>query len=200
MTLSQPPALPLARQAKVQRWLRASNNCWRFSIATVTLMIVFYAALYHPYDPASVPGQLLVSYLELAAHGSTALLGWLGERVSVQGTTVMGRFPFVVVLDCAALDAQALFAAAVLAFPASLRAKLLGLSLGLSGIWLINVARLALLYFAGASSLELFQVLHEEVMVLVVILAVCALFFAWARWARGRSIEAPPLGTPHAAS
>lgn len=199
MTSSQRAVPHGSRQTAIHRWLRAPNNRWRFLIATVALMIAFYAALYHPYDSASIPGQLLAGYLELAARGSAALLGWLGETVSVSGTTVMGRFPFVVVLDCAALDAQALFAAAVLAFPASLRAKLLGLSLGLSSIWLINVARLALLYFAGARSLELFQVLHEEVMVLVVILAVCALFFAWARWARGRPVQAPLLGPPHAA-
>lgn len=200
MTPSERSALHRTHPAAVHRWLSASNHRWRFLIVTVTLMIVFYAALYHPYDSASIPGQLLVGYLQLAAHGSAALLGWLGETVSVNGTTVIGRFPFVVVLDCAALDAQALFAAAVLAFPASFRAKLLGLSLGLLSIWLINVARLVMLYFAGARSLELFQVLHEEVFVLVVILAVCALFFAWACWARGRSALDAPVGEGHAAS
>ncbi len=162
-------------------WGGASR--FRFLLITITLMLAFYAALYHPYAEGSVPGRLLGAYLKLAANGSALLLGWLGEDVNVQGTSVMGRFPFIVVLDCAALDAQALFAAAVLAFPVSLRAKLLGLSSGLFAIWLINVIRLVVLYFAGAHSIRLFEILHEEVLVLVVIVSVCLLFVAWAFWA-----------------
>lgn len=154
---------------------------------TVALMVAFYAALYHPYAEDSIPGRLLISYLRLVTSGSATLLGWFGEAVSVQGTTVQGRFPYVVVLDCAALDAQALFAAAVLAFPAAPSDKLTGLGLGLSAIWAINVARLAALYFAGVQSIELFRVLHEEVFVLLVILCVCGLFAIWARWAYARS-------------
>jgi exosortase/archaeosortase family protein len=149
-------------------------------------MALFYALLYHPYAEESLPGRALSAYLRFVASGSATLLGWFGEDISVQGTTVLGRFSYVVILDCAALDAQALFAAAVLAFPVALRDKLIGLGAGLSAIWCINVGRLALLYFAGARSLPLFQVLHEEVLVLLVILSVCGLFVVWARWAHTR--------------
>jgi len=170
--------------------LRRLGSGYRFLGGTLLLMLLFYAALYQPYAEDSLPARCLVSYLELVARGSALWLGWLGEAVSVEGTTVGGRFPFVVVLDCAALDAQALFAAAVLAFPARLGDKLLGLAAGLLAIASINIARLVLLYFAGARSLRLFQVLHEEVLVLLVILLVCGLFAAWARWARGRALLA----------
>jgi exosortase/archaeosortase family protein len=156
----------------------------RFLLWTLVLMLAFYAALYHPYDETSLPGRCLVGYLQGVAQGSATLLAWLGESVRVEGTMVVGRFPYVVVLDCAALDAQALFAAAVLAFPARIGVKLAGLAGGSIGIWLLNVVRLAGLYFAGVKSQELFQVLHEEVMVLVVILSVCGMFVLWARWAR----------------
>jgi exosortase/archaeosortase family protein len=172
--------------------LRGIGAGYRFLGGTLLLMLLFYAALYQPYAEDSLPGRCLVTYLEFVAHGSATLLGWLGETVSVEGTTVGGRFPFVVVLDCAALDAQALFAAAVLAFPACLRDKLLGLGAGLLAIAGINIARLVLLYFAGARSLRLFQVLHEEVLVLLVILSVCGLFAAWARWAKERLLPAAP--------
>lgn len=162
----------------------------RFLVSSIAFMLALYAVVYHPYEAASAPGQLLIAYLTSSATGSASVLGWLGEPVSVVGATVAGRFPYVVVLDCAALDAQALFAAAVLAFPASLGAKAIGLVVGLSGIWLINVSRLVLLYYAGARSFELFRVLHEEVFVFLVILAVCWLFFVWASWAR-RTVKRP---------
>jgi len=173
--------------------LHRIGSGYRFLGGTLLLMLVFYAALYQPYAADSLPGRCLVRYLELVAHGSALWLGWLGEVVSVEGTTVDGRFPFVVVLDCAALDAQALFAAAVLAFPARLGDKLLGLAAGLLAIAGINIARLVLLYFAGTRSLRLFQVLHEEVLVLLIILIVCGLFAAWARWARERVAPAPAI-------
>ncbi|HKO91207.1 MAG TPA: hypothetical protein VJU61_08645, partial [Polyangiaceae bacterium] len=162
--------------------LRRIGAGYRFLAGTLLLMLAFYAALYQPYAEGSLPAHLLGGYLELVARGSALGLRWLGEAVTVEGTTVSGRFPFVVVLDCAALDAQALFAAAVLAFPARLKDKLLGLGAGLLAIAGINMARLVLLYFAGTRSLRLFQVLHEEVLVLLIILLVCGLFVAWARW------------------
>lgn len=171
---------------------------WRLLVLTVTLMVAFYAALFHPYPEASLPGRMLSAYLKLTARGSGALLGWFGEPVSVEGATVLGRFPFVVVLDCAALDAQALYAAAVLAFPAPPARKLIGLVGGLTGIWAINVLRLVTLYHAGVHSRELFNVLHEELMVMLVILSVCGLFVVWAWWSRRQSARALPLAIEHA--
>ena len=175
-------SLPVSR-----RWFGSALSGRGFLPLSIVLMALFYAVLYHPYSTESLPGRALGAYLQFVAAGSAALLRWFGEDISVQGTTVLGRFPYVVVLDCAALDAQALFAAAVLAFPVSLRDKLIGLVGGLCAIWCINVARLGLLYFAGANSLHLFQVLHEEVMVMLVIVSVCGLFVAWARWAHART-------------
>jgi exosortase/archaeosortase family protein len=181
------------RWAFLRAALGGKGDPRRFLFWTLLLMLVFYAALYHPYAEASLPGRFLIAYLRFVAIGSATLLGWLGESVSVEQTTVLGRFPFVVVLDCAALDAQALFAAAVLAFPACPRLKLVGLVGGVAAIWLLNVLRLVLLYFAGVRSVELFQVLHEEVLVLLIIACVCGLFVAWARWARTGQRAGSPL-------
>lgn len=157
-----------------------------------------YAVLYHPYAGHSWPGQLLARYLELVAGGSALLLRCCGELVRVDGTTVLGRFSYVVVLDCAALDAQAFFAAAVLAFPAAWRDKALGLGAGLAAIFFLNLCRLALLYFAGAHSRRLFQVLHEEVLVALVVLVVCSWFALWASWAHARLEAGIPTEGAHA--
>jgi exosortase/archaeosortase family protein len=156
-----------------------------YLVLTVTLMLGFYSVLYQPYDPLSWPGTWLLAYLEVSARSSAALLTLFGESVSLSGTQVLGRFPFVVVLDCAALDAQALFAAAVLAFPVQAWKRVAGLLGGLVLIFGINTLRLVALYFAGVRSLDLFHTLHEEVFVFVIIACVCLLFFGWARWARG---------------
>lgn len=180
------PEQPGERFSQLRRWFRGALSGRGFLPGSIVLMALFYAVLYHQYSEESLPARVLGAYLKFVATGSATLLRCFGEDIRVQGTTVLGRFPYVVVLDCAALDAQALFAAAVLAFQVSLRDKLIGLAAGLSAIWCINVGRLALLYFAGAHSLHLFQVLHEELLVLLMILSVCGLFVAWARWAHAR--------------
>jgi exosortase/archaeosortase family protein len=165
-----------------QRW--ASSSLLGYVLVTMTLMVGLYALLYHPYAPGSLPARALDGYLRAIAASSSVCLDLLGEQTRVEGATVFGRFSFLVVIDCAALDAQALFAAAVTAFPAAPWKRLLGLLLGLPAILALNVARLVALYFAGASSLELFHLLHEEVFVGVIIVLVCLMFAGWAAWAR----------------
>jgi exosortase/archaeosortase family protein len=162
----------------------------RYVGLTCVLMVGLYALAYGPHSEGSVVARWLQSYLEVIARLSWQVLRLLGETVQIRGATVSGRFAYVVVLDCAALDAQALFVAAVLAFPATWWARLVGVVTGVLVILAINVARLAGLYFAGAHSRELFHVLHEEVLVFVIVACVCMLFLLWANWAR--------RGLPHA--
>jgi exosortase/archaeosortase family protein len=173
----------------------------RYVAWLVGILLGLYGLIYMPHEAGGVAARLLQGYLEATAEASCALLRVLGEQVQIRETTVTGRFAYVVVLDCAALDAQSLFAAAVLAFPAPWWARAAGVFAGSCTIFLLNVARLVGLYFAGASSQDLFQVLHEEVLVFVLIALVCASFLLWLRWAQGAapfsaraSDDARPLG------
>jgi exosortase/archaeosortase family protein len=164
----------------------------RHLLGTVAWMVLFYAVLYHPYAPNSAAGRALIWYLTQVARLSAWGLRVAGEPTSVTGTTVHGRFPFVVVLDCAALDAQALLAAAMLAFPARARDRALGIAAGLSILFAANIARLVLLYFAALHSLSLFHVLHEEVLVFAMIAVACGTFLTWAIWAHPRGAAHAP--------
>ncbi len=164
-----------------------------YLVTTAGLMVALYALAYHSWDATSFAGRVLVAYLEAVAQVSAASLRLLGESVTTNDATVSGRFSYVVVVDCAALDVQALFVAAVLAFPSPWRTRLLGVVGGVAAIFAINITRLVGLYYAGASSLDLFHTLHQEVFVLAIVLLVCGLFLVWARWATLRS---PLLNTP----
>jgi exosortase/archaeosortase family protein len=155
----------------------------RYVVSLGVSLALFYAFVYHPWNPVSLVGQQLKTYLELIARLSAAVLELSGEHVSVNGPSVHGRFPYVVVVDCAALDIQALFVAAVLAFPSRWFQRVVGFVCGLVAIFSINIARLVALYYAGVHSKTLFKTLHEEVFVLVVVVIVCGLFLLWATWA-----------------
>lgn len=164
-----------------------------YLVTTAGLMVALYALAYHSWEASSFAGQLLLAYLEAVAQVSAASLRLFGESITINDATVSGRFSYVVVVDCAALDVQALFVAAVLAFPSPWRARLMGVVGGVAAIFALNTTRLVLLYYAGASSLDLFHTLHQEVFVLAIVLLVCGLFLVWARWATLRS---PLLNTP----
>lgn len=162
-----------------------------YLLLTTLLMVALWSVVYHSYDPDSWIGTLELDYLEVTARASALVLTWLGEEVTCRGTEVLGRFHYVVVVDCAALDAQALLIAAVAAFPCRVWKRLVGIVAGALWVFGLNVTRLVVLYFAGAESLDWFHWLHEEVLVFAIILGVTAGFGAWVLWARERATPEP---------
>ncbi len=123
---------------------------------------------------------MLAGYLHFLAALSGGLIRLFDSSVRVSGTTIHGRFPLEIVFDCAALDIQALYAVAVLVFPAPWRRKLLGLGAGLLIIGAANIARIAALYFIGAHAPGAFHTMHQEVFQLALLVLTCALFVLWA--------------------
>lgn len=180
--------------AKAADWWRARPGTFRFVVRATSLMGAFYLLLYYPYRDGSVPERLLVGYLEVLARVSGGCLALFDSSVSVQGVFILGRQPLHIVLDCAALDALALFAATVLAFPARARVKLAGFVAGGAVIWAFNLLRIILLYVAGARWPQLFDILHEDVMALLLVFVSVGCFAVWAVLSRN---DAPPPA-PHA--
>ena len=158
--------------------LRGSSA--KFVVRAALLMVAFYAVLYYPYSDGSFPARLLTRYLELVATISGATVSVFDPQVHVQGVFITGRQSLQIVLDCAALDALALFAATVLAFPASIRVKLTGLAAGALTISTFNVLRIVILYAAVMKSHDVFTFLHEDVMALFIVLVSIGCFAAWA--------------------
>ena len=104
-------------------------------------------------------------------------------EVSLQGTFISGRFPLEIVRSSSSLDAQALFAATVLAFPARASMKVLGLAAGSVALTTLNMVRIASLYFIGAEMPDIFDDAHEELFPLALVIMACVCFGAWVRWA-----------------
>lgn len=169
------------------RWWRARPGTFRFVVRAALLMLVFYSVLYFPYGDGSLPARLINHYLGMLARVSGGLLSLFDSSVSVQGEFIMGRQPLQIVLDCAALDALALFAATVLAFPAPPRMKVTGFVVGGAIIWGFNVLRIVILYVAGVKWPQLFDLLHEDIMALLLVLVSVGCFAVWAALSRNKS-------------
>jgi exosortase/archaeosortase family protein len=105
--------------------------------------------------------------------------------------------PISVTADCSGTDVLALCLAAILAWPASWRARLAGAAGGLALILTLNTARIGTLGRAAASP-ALFEALHLQIWPAILVLAAAGYAFWWMRAtlranepARGPEGEAP---------
>ena len=111
------------------------------------------------------------------------IINLFGGRTSVTGSVIhsSGSFALSVVTACTGLFTTGVFIVAVLAFPASFLAKLLGVLMGAAGIFLINLLRLGSLFYVGVHLPNLFDRMHLLVwQSLVIVLAL----FLWLLWAK----------------
>ena len=81
---------------------------------------------------------------------SSGVLNLFGQNTIVAGTTVQSSvFAISVVTACTGIFITGLFIIAVVALPARWTAKLIGVGIGIGGIFLVNIVRLVSLYFIG---------------------------------------------------
>jgi exosortase/archaeosortase family protein len=163
----------------------------RFVLGAALIAGVLYGLIYYPYRSETVVVRGLSAYLRGIATASAAVIALFDPAATARGARIEGQFPLEIVLDCSAADAQALFLGAVLAFPVEWRRKAIGALLGVVGLNLVNVARIAFLYFIGVRWPRAFHTLHEEVIQILLVLVAAGGFAAWARWAAGPRPAAP---------
>ena len=109
-----------------------------------------------------------------------ALLNALGTPVRVDGPIVASdRFAVNIVAECTAVGPLVLFMGAVLAYPASFRAKTIGVALGLVVLTGVNLVRLVTLFWIGAAFPQYLGTAHLLVWQSVMILLALVLWLFW---------------------
>lgn len=95
-----------------------------------------------------------------------------------------------IVRGCDGAGALFLVMAAILAFPASIKRKLMGLVLGIALMYTLNLIRISGLYFVVAYHNDWFTVIHTYLAPTLLIIVAC-LFFAWWAWGSARPVHEP---------
>ena len=127
-----------------------------------------------------VNDRVIVPFTTAIAQGSGALLNAMGEGVTVTGTTLRSaRFAVNINNGCNGVEAMLILLASIVAFPASLRARVTGLLLGALAVQVLNAVRIVTLYLLGAYQPRLFEVFHTAVWQIAIILAAIGFFLAW---------------------
>lgn len=92
-------------------------------------------------------------------------------------------FDFRIVPDCGAIPSFAIYFAAVIAFPVSVRKRLVGIIAGLSLLYIVNIARLVFLGFLGAfdstPDRRWFTFIHEYIWQSIFLLFVVVVWLLW---------------------
>jgi exosortase H (IPTLxxWG-CTERM-specific) len=143
--------------------------------------LVLLVALYALVAWRPVNDRVIVPFTSAIASVSGWTLKVLGEPVVISGTTISGGgFGVDIENGCNGIETALLFVSAVLAFPASWRARLLGTAAGLLAIELVNLVRVVSLYWVGRHYPALFRSSHTVIWQSIVVLFGVVLFFLWA--------------------
>jgi exosortase/archaeosortase family protein len=159
----------------------ARRRCSQSALLRVPLFLlaacVLFAPFSFPHAPESRMTQLIGSYVLCIAQASAWLVARFEAGVfATDSGLIVGRYALQIVLDCAALDVHALYLAALVAFPCSFWSKLLAASLGSAAIAACNLLRIVTLYFVGLHAPARFDLLHEDVLALLMVLIAILIF------------------------
>ena len=149
----------------------------------VLFLVKFFAVLVAAYlliawNP--VNDQVIVPFTAAVARTSGALLKLMGEEVTVTGTVIRStRFGVNINNGCNGVEAMLILLASIVAFPATMKARAMGLFLGALAVQALNAVRIITLYLLGAYQPRLFDLFHTAVWQIVIILAAIGFFLAW---------------------
>jgi exosortase H (IPTLxxWG-CTERM-specific) len=129
----------------------------------------------------SVNDHVIEPFTAGVAVASGHALDLIGQDVTMDGTVIRNRrFAVNIKNGCNGVETMIIFLAAVLAFPASWKARLAGLAIGIVAIQLVNLVRVVALFLTGAYFPAFFDSSHTVIWQTIVILFGVLLWIFWA--------------------
>ena len=157
---------------------------WRAYRQEIVFLTVFVLVLGGGFTLLSlnqVNDRVVEPFTAGVARASGVALALLGQDVEMRETFITSpRFSVNIRNGCNGVETMIIFLAAVLAFPASWKARGIGLALGLIAIQLVNLIRVVALFLTGAYFPRFFDSSHTVVWQSVVILFGVFLWIFWA--------------------
>jgi exosortase family protein XrtM len=162
---------------------KAKYSIWLFFTLFAILMGLFYIGTILPLFKEN----LFPAYLRFMAEMSSVILNWLGQDITVKEASIYSSvFAIDIKRGCDAIEASALFACAILAFPAPFLLKLPGIVIGILFLFLLNLIRIIGLFFIGIYYPQAFEIMHIEVGQALFILLALLFFVLWLTWVTQR--------------
>jgi len=123
---------------------------------------------------------LLEFYINSTSYLSGLILHIFDSSINTNNQIIAGKtFNIILSFGCEGSEPLAVFAAGIFAYPSDFKSKIIGLTIGLPLLYVLNIFRIILLYVIGTTYHQLFDIFHTTLFPIIFILF--ALFF-WIIW------------------
>lgn len=176
--------IPLSQ--KIRPFLSFKHPVTRFCLLFLGLLVLFSILLYQ--EPTRQHFSRPVT--AIIASQAAWILKALGMKVYASGVAISGEgFGVQIMGNCNAIFETALFLSAIIAFPASVKHKLVGGLLGAGFIYALNLLRVVLLFLVGVYTPQYFEEGHIYVSQSIFIIVVAIFWLLWV----GKSVRVVPV-------
>jgi exosortase H (IPTLxxWG-CTERM-specific) len=157
-----------------------SFHAGRFAAAFAAILLALFAAeLMRPVQQA-----LVEPWTDLVARASAMLLRAFDRDVVVSGAAIFSAssgFGIVIRAGCNGVEATIVLLAAMLAYPAPWRHRLLGFAAGALAVQALNLVRIASLFYLGQWNETAFEWAHLYVWQALIMLDALVVWLLWLR-------------------
>ena len=168
----------------------------RFFILFIVLLAVLFGLELTPWGQAYVA----VPWTNALAAISTSIVTLFDPNVVASGKVIRSSsngFAVSIEAGCNGVEATLVLFAAMLAFPAPWRHKLLGLAVGTLAVQLLNIVRVISLFYIGQWNFDVFEWAHLYVWQALIMLDVLVVWLIWVRRVpRDGDVRLPPAAPP----
>jgi exosortase H (IPTLxxWG-CTERM-specific) len=138
---------------------------------------------------------LVIPWTNTLAALSADLVKVFDPDVIASGNVLQSaRNGFAVAIEsgCNGIEASIVLVAAILAFPAPWRRKLIGLAVGILAVQGLNIVRVISLFYLGQWSVDVFDFAHQYVWQALIMLDVLIVWLLWVRTLPRAALTAVP--------
>lgn len=161
----------------------------RFCAIFAAILVVLFAAELTP----PVQAAFVLPWTEGLARVSAGLIALFDPHVATAGKVLQSTtngFAVSIEAGCNGIEAALILVAAILAFPASMKARVIGILAGLFTVQALNVVRVVSLFYLGQWSASAFEWAHLYLWQALIMLDVLIVWLVWMRSLRPAAAKA----------
>ena len=152
------------------------------------LLVLFVLELLAPVDRA-----VIAPWTAFLADLCGGLMRLVDHDVSVHGNIIASNGGFAIAIErgCNGVEAVIVLVAAMLAYPARWRERLIGIGVGFVCVQILNMVRIVSLYYLGNWNRDWFDWFHLYVWQALIVVDALVVFLLWLAWLRRRQPAQP---------
>lgn len=169
----------------------------RFFILFIVILAVLFGLELTPWAQTFV----VVPWTNTLAAISTSIVTLFDADVMASGKVIRSAangFAVSIEAGCNGVEATLVLLAAILAYPAPWRYKLLGFGIGVVAVQALNIVRVISLFYLGQWSFKVFEWAHLYVWQALIMLDVLIVWLVWVRRAPAMPGDPPQVPPPAA--